>query len=197
MIVMIQIDVFHWIVESQNQLIITPLMTRIAGCWQNQLKPLTNHFAEEGWSGAGRQVDANEVDWCTRQCHCNSHQRVDGITVEGNHYEENAAQAVDYWEEQRQLQGAETGRWQGQREKKGEAEKRNGRWEQWEEKKKGRKVKTLNHINKYSIRSTHTADDLIVALIALKLLSQYAMQSMLELENLINQYIRFKTSLAF
>lgn len=77
---------------------------------QNQLKPLTNHFAEEGWSGAGRQVDANEVDWCTRQCHCNSHQRVDGITVEGNHYEENAAQAVDYWEEQRQLQGVDTGR---------------------------------------------------------------------------------------
>ena len=121
--------------------LITPLMTRIAECWQTQLKPLTNHFAEEGRSGAGRQVDANEVDWCTRQCHCNSHQRVDGITVEGNHYEENAAQAVDYWEEQRQLQGVETGRWQRQREKKGEAEKRNGRWEQWEEKKKAGRLK--------------------------------------------------------
>lgn len=73
------------------------------------------HFSEEGWSGAGRQVDANVVDWRTRQRHTNSHQRVDGVTVEGNHYQEYAAQAVNDWEEQRELQGAERGRARGGR----------------------------------------------------------------------------------
>lgn len=80
------------------------------------LKPLTEHVFEEGWSGAGWQVEANVVHWCTRQCHSNSHQRVDGVTVEGNHYQENTAHAVDDWEEQRQLQ------------KKGKQESREEEW---------------------------------------------------------------------
>lgn len=58
-------------------------------------------------SGAGRQVDAEIVNRCARQGHTNSHQRVDGVTVEGNHDQKNAAQAVDDWEEQRQLRGTE------------------------------------------------------------------------------------------
>lgn len=70
---------------------------------------LTDYFAKESWSGAGRQVDAKEVDWYTRQCHSYSHQRVDGVTVEGHHHQEYGAQAEDDWEEQRQLWEAERG----------------------------------------------------------------------------------------
>lgn len=55
-------------------------------------------------------MDANEVDWYARQCHSNSHQRVNGVAVEGNHYQEYAAQAVEDGEEQRELQGGER-RW--------------------------------------------------------------------------------------
>lgn len=62
------------------------------------LKLLTKNFLEAGWSGAGRQMDTKEVDWCARQRHRNSHQRVDGVTVERNHYQEYAAHAVDDWE---------------------------------------------------------------------------------------------------
>lgn len=70
-----------------------------------QLKPLTEHFPEEGWSRASWQVDAHVVDRYTGQRHSNPHQRVDGVTVEGNHNQEYAAKAVDKWEEQRELQG--------------------------------------------------------------------------------------------
>lgn len=54
-------------------------------------------------------MDANVVDWCTRQRHSDSHQRVDGVTEEGNHDQKYTAQAVDDREEQRELQGAERG----------------------------------------------------------------------------------------
>lgn len=69
------------------------------------MKLLTEDVLEEGWSGAGRQVEANKVDWYTRQRHSNAHQRVDGVAVEGNHDQEYAAHTVDDREEQRQLQG--------------------------------------------------------------------------------------------
>lgn len=96
---------------------------------QHQSKLLTEHVSEEGWSGAGRQVDANVVDRCARQRHSNSHQRVDGVAVEGNHDQENAAQAVDDWEEQRQLQGVDRGKAEeeedmGKVRKKGKARRR-------------------------------------------------------------------------
>lgn len=68
---------------------------------------LTKYFFEEGWSGGGWQVNANVVDWYTWQRHSNSHQRVNGVTVEGNHDQEYAAHAVDDGEKQRQLQGAD------------------------------------------------------------------------------------------
>lgn len=64
---------------------------------------LIEYFGEEGWSGAWRQVDTDVIHWCTRQCHRYSHQRVDGITVEGHHHQEYTAQTVDHWEEQGQL----------------------------------------------------------------------------------------------
>lgn len=65
---------------------------------------LTKCFSDEGWSWAGWQVDAEVVDWCSGQRHCNSHQRIDGVAVERHHHQEYAAQAVNDWEEQRQLQ---------------------------------------------------------------------------------------------
>lgn len=48
-------------------------------------------------------MDTNIVDWRSGQSNSNSNKRVDGVTVEGNNHQENAAQAVNYWEEQRQL----------------------------------------------------------------------------------------------
>lgn len=68
---------------------------------------LTKKSIEEVRSGAGQQVDAEVVNRCARQGHTNSHQSVDGVAVEGNHDQKNAAQAVDDWEEQGQLQGTE------------------------------------------------------------------------------------------
>lgn len=68
---------------------------------------LTKKPIEEVRSGAGRQVDAEVVNRCARQGHTNSHQSVAGFTEEGNHDQKNAAQTVDDWEEQGQLQGAE------------------------------------------------------------------------------------------
>lgn len=65
----------------------------------SQTKALTEHLAEAGRSGAGRQVDANVVDGRPRQRHGDAHQRVDGVTVERHRHEEHAAQAVDHWEE--------------------------------------------------------------------------------------------------
>lgn len=65
------------------------------------LKLLTEYLSKESWSGAGRQVDAQEVDWCARQRHSNSYQRVDSVTVERHHHQENAAHAVNYRKEQR------------------------------------------------------------------------------------------------
>lgn len=90
-------------------------------CYATQVKLLTEHYSEEGWSGAGRQVDANVVDWYAGQRHSNSHQRVDGVAVEGNHYQEYAAQAVDDRKEQRQLRGRERGK--AEEDNKGKAEK--------------------------------------------------------------------------
>lgn len=55
-------------------------------------------------------MDANEVDWYTRQRHSYSYQRVDGVAVEGHHHKEYGAQAKDDWEEQRQLEEAERGK---------------------------------------------------------------------------------------
>lgn len=52
-------------------------------------------------------MDAEVVNRCARQGHTNSHQSADGVAVEGNHDQKNAAQAVDDWEEQGQLQGTE------------------------------------------------------------------------------------------
>lgn len=60
---------------------------------------------EEGWPGAGGQVDTDEVDRGTRQGHRYSHQRVDGVTVKRHCHQENTAQTVDHWEEERQLNG--------------------------------------------------------------------------------------------
>lgn len=70
-------------------------------------KSLTKKSIEEVRSGAGRQVDAEVVNRCARQSHTNSHQSVDGVSVKGNHHQKNAAQAVDDWEEQGQLQRAD------------------------------------------------------------------------------------------
>lgn len=67
-------------------------------------RPLTQTLIEEGWPGAGRLVDAEVVDWHTREGHADPHQRVDRVTVERNHHQEDAAHAVDYWEKQGELQ---------------------------------------------------------------------------------------------
>lgn len=119
---------------------------------QHQLKLLTEDFLDEGWSGAGRQVDANVVDWYTRQRHSNSHQSVDGVTVEGNHYQEYTAQAEDDWEEQGQLQRngeRKSRRWrQGQSKKNVEIEKNNAGSKGLGRKKVGR-LKLYIYINKY------------------------------------------------
>lgn len=68
---------------------------------------LTKKSVEEVRSGAGRQVDAEVVNRCAGQGHTNSHQSVDGVAVERNHDQKNAAQAVDDGEEQGQLRGTE------------------------------------------------------------------------------------------
>lgn len=81
----------------------------VANTQWHHLNLCTDKFSKEGWSGAGWPVDEEEVDWCTRQCHTNSHQRIDSITVEGNHYQEHTAYAVDNWEKQRQLQESQEG----------------------------------------------------------------------------------------
>lgn len=73
-------------------------------CW---LQPLTQDLPEEGWSGAGRLVDAEVVDWRPRERHADPHQRVGGVAVERNHHQEDAADAVDDREKQRQLQERE------------------------------------------------------------------------------------------
>lgn len=66
---------------------------------------LTEHFAEEGRSGRRRQMNADEVDRYARESNGDPDKRVDGVAVEGNHHQENAADAVNYWEEQGELQG--------------------------------------------------------------------------------------------
>lgn len=70
------------------------------------LQLLTKSFSQEGWPGFGRQVETKVVDRYTGQRHGDSHQRVNSVAVEGNHYQEYAAQAVNDREEQRQLQGS-------------------------------------------------------------------------------------------
>lgn len=55
-------------------------------------------------------MDAEEVDGGAGERHADSHQGVDGVAVEGNHHQEDAAQAVDDGEEQGQLQGTTGGR---------------------------------------------------------------------------------------
>lgn len=73
-------------------------------------RPLTKGLPQEGWSGAGRLVDADVVDRRPGQGHADPHQRVDGVTVERNHHQEDAADAVDYREKQGELQeNGETG----------------------------------------------------------------------------------------
>lgn len=50
-------------------------------------------------------MDAQVVNRHARERHRDSHQRVDGVAVERNHHQEDAAQAVDDGEEQGELQG--------------------------------------------------------------------------------------------
>jgi len=61
----------------------------------------------EGGPGAGRQVDAQVVDGHAGQRHADAHQGVDGVAVEGQHHQEDGAQAVDHREEQGELGGRE------------------------------------------------------------------------------------------
>lgn len=60
-------------------------------------------MAEEGGPGVRRQVDADVVDGCAGQRHADAHQGVDGVTEEGHHHQEDAAQAVNHREEQAEL----------------------------------------------------------------------------------------------
>lgn len=91
------------------ELSVRPWYTLVANTQWQHLNLCTDKFSKEGWSGAGWPVDEEEVDWYTRQCHTDSHQRIDSITVEGNHYQEHTAYAVDDWEKQRQLQENQEG----------------------------------------------------------------------------------------
>lgn len=91
------------------ELSVWPVYTLVANTQRHHLNLCTDKFSKEGWSGAGWPVDEEVVDWCTRQCHTNSHQRIDSITVEGNHYQEHTAYAVDDREKQRQLQENQEG----------------------------------------------------------------------------------------
>lgn len=54
-------------------------------------------------------MDAQVVNRHARERHSDSHQRVDGVAVERNHHQEDAAQAVDDGEEQGELQGGGSG----------------------------------------------------------------------------------------
>lgn len=66
-------------------------------------RKLIEGFGEEGWPGAGWQMDTHEVDRGTRQGHSYSHQRVDGVTVKRHYHQEYTAQTVHHREEQGQL----------------------------------------------------------------------------------------------
>lgn len=62
-------------------------------------------------------MDADVVDGSTGESDGNPNERVDGVAVERNHHQENAAQAVNYWEEQGELHGGGGG-WRDEKENK-------------------------------------------------------------------------------
>lgn len=60
-------------------------------------------LGEEGWPGAGGQVDTDEIDRGPRQGHSDAHQWVDGVAVKRHYHQEYTAQTVHHWEEEGQL----------------------------------------------------------------------------------------------
>lgn len=69
------------------------------------LKILTIEPTQPFWPLFLRQVDAEVVDWYTRESNGYSNEGIDCVTIEGHDDQEKTAQAIDEGNEQCQLEG--------------------------------------------------------------------------------------------